>query len=319
MQQTQLYGIVDSVSYHNEDSGFTVLELICEDELIIAVGTLPEVFPGEELRLQGSWGSHPNFGRQFKAESYQRFLPASAEAILRYLSSGAIKGIGPVSAASIVAKFGENTLEIMEKEPARLSEIKGISKSKAEKIAEEYRKQFGMREAMLFLDKFGITPSEALRIWKKLGSSAVHRVQENPYILCSEGVNIGFYRADEIAAQMEKPEDDNRRIKAGLLYVLRHNLGNGHTCLPFEKLITVTSQLLGISQELVEQQYEQSIFASEIAAQSFGGREFVFLMHMYQAERYCAGRLRLMLDFPPEEIKGTRDEIAQIESAQGIA
>lgn len=315
---TELSGVAESVTFHNEETGFTVLELITEDEMVTVVGEMPEIFPGEELRLRGTWGSHPVFGRQFKAQYCERSLPASTDSILKYLSSGAIKGIGPATAARIVEKFGESTLEIMENEPVRLAEIKGISKDKAEKIGEAFRSQFGIRETMMFLSGFGITPNESLRVWKKWGTSANDRIKENPYILCSEGVGIGFVRADEIAAAMELEPDCEYRVKAGLVYVLRHNLLNGHTCLPIDKLVDVTSQMLDVTQEQIKEVCLGCVECGELVCDMIGERAFVFLPVMYKAECYCAGRLRMMLDFPAEEIKGADDEIDKIEERSGI-
>ncbi|MBQ6569897.1 MAG: hypothetical protein IJL87_06545 [Clostridia bacterium] len=246
---SELRGTVESVTFRNEDNGFTVLELDNKDELITVVGVLPELFAGEELCLHGTWQSHPTFGRQFKAELCERNLPASADAIFRYLSSGAIKGIGPVLAGRIVEKFGDSALEIMEKEAHRLAEVEGISKSKAEKIAESFKEQFGIREAMMFFGQYGLTPAESLRIWKRWGTVSTEKIKENPYLLCSSGIHISFERADSIAMSMEYLQNDCNRVRAGLTYVLRHNLANGHTCLPFEKLCDVTAGMLGIDAE----------------------------------------------------------------------
>lgn len=314
----QICGVAESVTFHNEETGFTVLELISGDEIITVVGEMPEIFPGEELKLLGTWGSHPVFGRQFKAQGCERSLPATTDAILKYLSSGAIKGIGPATAARIVENFGEETLEIMENDPVKLAQIKGISKDKAAKIGETFRSQFGIRETMMFLSKFGVTPNESLRVWKKWGTTANERVKENPYILCSEGVGIGFMRADEIAAAIELPPDCEYRVKAGIVYVLRHNLMNGHTCLPIDKLIDVTSQMLDVETEVVRENCLSSVENGELVCDTIGGRVFVFLPVMYRAECYCAGRLKMMLDFPAEEIEGTDDEIDAIEEKSGI-
>lgn len=318
-QLQQLYGTVESVTFHNGENGFTVMEIISDDAIVTVVGVLPEVFPGEELSLYGTWGSHPTFGEQFKAESCERHLPASSDAVLRYLSSGAIKGIGPATAARIVERFGDETLAIMENEPEKLSLIRGISKAKALKIAEEYRTQFGIRETMMFLGQYGITPNETLRVWKKWGSFANDKIKENPYILCSENVNISFERADEIAAVMGKPSDDAARIKAGIVYVLKHNLNSGgHTCLPSDKLVTVTENLLGVEHDKVFEQYAVAISEGEIVCDDVAGREFAFLPALHRAENYCAGRLKMMLELPPDEIEDFEKDIENIEKGNYI-
>ncbi len=189
---------------------------------------------------------HPSFGRQFRAEQAEQHLPAGSDAILRYLSSGAVKGIGVATAARIVEKFGDETLRILEEEPGRLAEIKGITAAKAKAIGEAFAGQFGLREVMLAFADYGLTPSEALRCYKRWGSAAVDKIRRNPYLLCSSGLYIGFDRADRICMGMDRPADDPARIEAGLLYVLRHNLGNGHTCLPADRLIPTAAGLLGV-------------------------------------------------------------------------
>jgi exodeoxyribonuclease V alpha subunit len=228
----KLNGSVERIVYRNDESNWTVLELASENELHKVVGVMPMVAVGETLSLAGGWVEHPSFGIQFRAEYCERHLPVGGDAILRYLSSGAIKGVGQATAIRIVEKFGDKALEILEEEPQRLVEVKGISPSRAAKIAEEYAKQFGLREVMMAFAEYGLTPNEAFRCWKRWGSATIDRVRANPYVLCSGGLYIGFERADKICIDMGRPADDPRRLEAGVIYVLRHNLGNGHTCLP---------------------------------------------------------------------------------------
>ena len=232
MALEELQGTVEHIVFRNEQNGWTVLDLSAEGELHKVVGILPAAYAGEFLRLRGHWGEHKSFGMQFCAEECEHELPTGAEAVLRYLSSGAVKGIRQSTAVKILERFGEDALRVLEEEPERLAEIKGISKERARKIGEEFTAQFGLREVMLALGEYGITPNEAIRCFKKWGTQTIERVKQNPYQLCGNGLYIGFERADQIAAQMERPADDSRRVEAGLLYVLRHNLGNGHTCLP---------------------------------------------------------------------------------------
>lgn len=314
----ELCGAVEQIIFRNEKNGYTVLELSVGEELVTAVGSMPWVNEGESVRLLGGWKSHPNFGTQFQAEACERTLPASAEAILRYLSSRAVKGIGPSTAAKLVDAFGERTLEVMEKEPERLCSIKGITRARAMKIAEEFRNVFGIREVMVSLGAYGITPEEAVRIWKLWGSQAVERIHEDPYSLCEEPLSLSFDRADGIAASLERPQDDRCRVRAGILHVLKHNMNNGHTCLPKEKLLVAVSSFLGVEQEQAEEEMDRLVLDASLVAELVEEQEFVFLPKMHRCETYSAGRLLMMRQYPPQRITGIEKEIAAIERKEGI-
>ena len=256
---TSIKGVVDSVTFRRELSGFTVLELETEGELVTVVGELPEVFSGEELTVTGSWQNHPSFGKQFHAESFERRYPDNASAILRYLSGGAIKGIGPATAARIVEQFGDDTLYVIENEPQRLAQVKGISEERAKKISDAYKEQFGLNEAINFLARYSVTASEALAVWRKWGQATQDMVEADPYYLCSPELGIGFERIDAAAARLERAPDDHGRIAAGIKHVLLHNADNGHTCIPRDKLCPTAASLLGQPLELVEEVLEEQI------------------------------------------------------------
>ncbi len=177
-------GVISSVVFHSEQSGFTVLELAVSDELVTVVGEAVGLSVGEEIRAYGAYGSHPSYGRQFRAESFERILPSGSAAILRYLSGGALKGVGPVLARRIVTRFGDSTLELMETDPGALCEIRGISPSKASALGEEYRRIIGMRAIMLFLSRHGVEPGMAIAVWKKWGPLSQQAVTEDPFCLC---------------------------------------------------------------------------------------------------------------------------------------
>ncbi len=295
--EERLAGIVERIRYRNEENGWTVLDLAAGDELHTVVGTLPAVEAGECLQLTGDWGEHAQYGRQFRVQSYEHQLPTDTDAVLRYLSSGAIKGIGPVTAVAIVERFGEDTLRVLEEEPERLSEVKGITAARARKMAEAYREQFGLREVIMSFSAYGLTQSEALRCWKRWGSATVDTVKKDPYCLCAAGLRIGFERADRICMGMDRPLDDPRRVEAGILHVLRHNVRNGHTCLPQDKLITAASLLLGVGEPLIAQVLEEMVAAFTVRTEQFDERRFVFLPDLHLAERYIASRIRLMTGF----------------------
>lgn len=317
-QLLELTGTAEQVVYRNDKNGYTVLEMVSGDESVTVVGTLPMVSAGEELRLLGGWTSHPTFGVQFKAEACERKMPTSEKAILRYLSSGAVKGIGPATAGKLVDAFGEKTLEVMEKEPERLCSVKGITRQKAKKIAEEFQKIYGIREAMASLSEYGITPEEAVRIWKLWGNAATEFIQDDPYLLCEEGVGINFERADAIAASLERPQDDRCRVRAGILHVLRHNMRNGHTCLPQDKLLPAVSSFLGVEDQQVYEAFEALVTEGSLICDSLGERAFVFLPKLHQSEVLSASRLLMMLRYPAQSITGVESQIERIEREQGI-
>lgn len=313
-----IVGTVESVTFHNEDSGFTVLEMATNEEQVTVVGVLPYIAVGEQLTAKGYYTVHPTFGPQFKAELCERSLPATSTAILRYLASGAVKGIGIVTAQNIVKEFGDKTLEILENEPERLVKIRGISANKARKISDAYLKQFGVREVMLRLTEFNLTPDEALRIYKKFGNTSVDRIQENPFLLCVEGIGIPFERADAICAELPDAVPQIYRIVAGVEYVLRHNLRNGHTCLPREKLVQTSAALLQLQEREIDEAIDRMLGAGNILNHEMEGTEYLFLPSLYKAERYCANRIALMLKVPPPEIPIHASRLSQFEETNGI-
>ena len=181
----ELNGSVERIIYRNEKNGYTVIEIISEDEINTAVGIMPNIEEGEEVKLIGCWKNHMNFGRQFSVQAFEIKLPSESTAILKYLSSGAVKGIGKKTAQRLVEEFGEHTLEIMQKEPERLALIHGITKEKALKISEELKHIFGIKELMISLTKYSITPEESIKIFKTYGANSLDIIKSNPYCICN--------------------------------------------------------------------------------------------------------------------------------------
>ncbi|MBE6778365.1 MAG: ATP-dependent RecD-like DNA helicase [Ruminococcaceae bacterium] len=293
-QVVQLQGTVENIVFRNDDNGWTVLELDVDGTLETIVGTLPYVQVGESLRLQGEFVEHHTFGRQFKATACESSLPTDSTMILRYLASGAVRGIGPSTAVKIVDRFGADSLRILEEEPQELAKIKGISLSKAREMGQSFASQFGLREVVMAFAGYGLTPNEAMRCWKMFGYATLARVKANPYLLCTPGLYIGFERADRLAMQLGADKDDGNRLEAGVLYVLRHNTGNGHTCLPADKVIPTAARLLGVSPESVETVIATMKEKDVLRAHVMDEREFLFLPHLYEAELFIARRLPLM-------------------------
>ncbi len=310
---------VEEITFRNAMNGFTVLETEFDGEPLTVVGVLPDVAPGETVECTGSFDTHPTYGRQFKATAYVRTLPSGAGAILRYLSSGAIKGIGPATARKIVHKFGDDTLQVLEQEPARLAAaISGISLRKAEDIAAEMQKRRSIREIMVALSCYGINAQEALNIYRVYGNHSVQIAEANPYLLCSEAIGISFERADEIALGRDLGQTNRDRICAGLAYVLRHNLSNGHTCLPRPKLLTVACRLLELDSRTVDDIVEEMLAAGQLFCVPTDIGELLFLPDYYASEQYVAARLAMYFAYPPQQQKHLQGEIERVQKATGL-
>lgn len=314
----ELRGSVESVTFRKEDTGFTVLELNSGGELVTVVGVLPQINEGEELRLTGKWDFHRSFGRQFRAELCERKLPSTAGDLLRYLSSGVIKGIGPSTALKIVEEFGDESFEVLENEPKRLAKIKGISIAKAEEISARFKEQFAMREVMISLERFGMTASECLKAFKLFGVRAVETIKQNPYILCGENVGIGFERADAIACSMSDRPDDIFRTMAAAVHVIRHNLSNGHTCIPRDKIYAPCLELIGAGRDDVDEALEQLLLGKQLVSKKLKGREFLFLPYIFNAEKDSADHIKMILRFPPPTRSTLDEEIRLAEKRENI-
>ena len=229
-------GVVSSVVFTNAENGYTVLRLDTIDGIVTAAGSIPGVSIGERLVLSGSWMTHPQYGEQFKCESFEIKPPSGADDIYRYLASGAIKNIGPAKARDIVERFGSEALGIIENEPDKLAVIKGISLRSARKISESYHRHAGLRRLIDFLTRYNIRPLIATRIYKDYGNDALEAVRDNPYLIVSENYGADFFEADAIAIDLGFESDSIERLSAALVYELAHNLGNGHVFIPKDKL-----------------------------------------------------------------------------------
>lgn len=312
----QIQGTVEDVVYHNEDTGFTVLAVSVEDELITVVGETPDIAEGEEVTASGRYGVHPSYGVQFKAQLIERTLPSTANAIARYLASGAIKGIGPALARRIVALFGDKTLEVMERDPLALTQVRGISHQKALAAGEEYARLFGIRTVMLFLTAQGIAPALAIKIWKRWGPPAVELIRCDPYVLCQDEIGLPFEDADRMADAFGLGADSYRRMSAGMVYILRHNARQGHVCLPREKLLSMAAEFLELPRELLEDRLEDMLQDNTLALYTAGGRDYLYGMPLYRAESYVAGRIGLMLRMAPPPGLTRKEDTLQLEAVE---
>lgn len=317
--EIMLEGIVEDIVYTNPENGYTVVDISWEQRLVTAVGIIPSCNAGEKLRLFGRWKKHPTFGTQFAADRCERTLPKTAGDMYRYLSGGAVKGIGPATATKIVERFGEDTFDVIENHPERLCEIKGISRDKADSISKSFKSQFAAREVIIALEKWGLSPSESLSAYKAFGSGAIERVNENPYILCGEKTGLRFERVDEIAESFPHGVKSIYRQRAGILHILRHNLSNGHTCVPREKLIIPAAELLSTEREETQEIIDDLIEDKEIVQAFFDEKPYIFLVDEYIDERSIADRIKVMLRFPPAKGRMGEKEIDAIEEKKGIS
>ena len=317
-EKIRISGVVSHVTFTNKENGFTVLELESGDELVTAVGVMPELNAGELLELSGYWDFHASFGRQFKVEMCERRMPASAGDILRYLSSGGVKGIGPKTAVKVVERFGEETFEVLENEPERLAQIKGISLEKAKEISADFKKQFAVREIMIALERYGMTTAECVAAFRVFGARASDIITRNPYALCSEGVGFSFSRAETVAQALPSPPDKGYRLQAGVLHVMSHNLSNGHTCIPRDKLFAPCAELLSTNDDTVDITIDELVGSGRLVSWDINGREFLFLPYIYKAEKNAAEHIKQLLKFPPAGRPAPEKEVDRLEKQMGI-
>lgn len=293
VETEQISGTVESIVCYKPESGFVVFDLNLQGELITVVGELGAVEEGEEVSLTGSFASHPTYGSQFRAQVCERRLPASVSAIRKYLGGGSFKGVGRALANRIVDAFGEYTIETIENDPKQLAKVKGVSEKMALEINAQFQRAFGARKVMAALQGFGLPAAIAVRAWKKWGVSAMEFISENPYLLCDPDIGLDFAQADEVFLKRGKA-DDVRRLKAGIKFVLVHNLDNGHTCLPAERLLPAAAGILGESDAMTDA-LDELVQQHELEEYYRNGRRFIYLPDLFEAETAAAGRLRMML------------------------
>lgn len=288
----KLAGYVEHIIYRNADNGYTVLNLVNGEDEITCVGIFSTIAEGENIEATGDYTDHPTYGTQFKVVSFEEKAPEDQEAIERYLGSGAIKGIGLAMAARIVRRFKEDTFRIIEEEPERLVEVKGISERKAMEIAGQVNEKRDLRQAMIFLQQFGITMNLAVKIYNKYGQEVYGILKENPYRLADDIEGVGFRTADDIAAKAGIRTDSDFRVRSGILYTLLQASGEGHTFLPQEELTAKTSELLGIDKEIIEKNYMDLSIDRKIIMKQSGDQVQIYSSSFYYMEANTATMLR---------------------------
>ena len=281
-------GYVDHIVYQNSDNGYTVMALVAEGEEVTCVGMCKGLGQGENISAEGEYIEHPVYGRQFKIQTYETVAPTDRAGMERYLGSGAIRGVGEALAARIVKKFGDDTFRIIEEEPERLAEVKGISERKAQEIAVQMEEKKDLREALVYLQQYGISNTLAVKIYNTYGMEMYSVMRENPYRLAEDVSGVGFRIADEIAGRIGIHTDSDYRIRSGILYTLLQAVGEGHCFLPLELLLRRSSELLGVSEENIRPQVDNLIMDRKLVAKG----DAVFAATYYYAELNCANMLR---------------------------
>lgn len=313
-----LAGYVEHIIYRNADNGYTVLNLVSGEDEITCVGIFSVIAEGENIEARGEYTEHPTYGQQFKVTSFEEKAPEDEEAIERYLGSGAIKGIGLAMAARIVRRFKEDTFRIIEEEPERLAEIKGISNRKAMEIASQVNEKRDLRQAMIFLQQYGITMNLAVKVYQAYGQDVYGIIRENPYRLADDIDGVGFRTADEIAARVGIRMDSDFRVRSGILYTLLQASGEGHTYLPETELTPRASKLLNVTAEQVEKQYMDLAIERKIILKQMEDQTQIYAASFYYMEANTATmlkRLNVSYDVSDAEIE---QQIRGIEKKSGM-
>ena len=314
----KLAGYVEHIIYRNADNGYTVLNLVSGEAEITCVGIFSAIAEGENIEASGDYTDHPTYGKQFKVESFEEKAPEDEEAIERYLGSGAIRGIGLALAARIVRRFKADTFRIIEEEPERLAEVKGISERKAMEIADQVNEKRDLRQAMIFLQQYGITMNLAVKVYQQYGQEVYGIIRENPYRLADDIEGVGFRTADEIAVRVGIRMDSDFRIRSGILYVLLQASAEGHTYLPEEELTRRTGQLLEVGEEQIEKQYMDLAIERKIIMKQGENQTQIYAASFYYMEANTATMLKQLnvsYDVPDLEIE---ERVRRIEKQTGM-
>ena len=306
------------ITFRNEANYYTVAILKNGTEEFTAVGTMPFLNEGDTAEFTGEFITHATYGEQFKVESFNKKPPQSSAAIFKYLASGSIKGVGPSTAQRIVEKFGDQSLEIIQNNPTSLATIKGISIQKAMSISHEYAKQYGVRDIMLLLSKFGVSPEKCVAVYRKYGGKSIDSIKENPYVLCGESIGLSFELVEDIATDFQFDMSSNTRICAGIEYVLKKNLYNGHTCLPRKKFVPVACKLLSCDESVVEECIDTLVSTFCLCSKIIDNCEYISIDTYYNAEQYIAARLLSVKEYINATVTVDDLEIQAVENSLGI-
>lgn len=313
-----LEGVVESITYQNIENGFTVLDFSSDGEYITATGVPGNIYIGEHVSFTGRWVTNSTYGKQFKIENCIGSIPETAEEMLSFLSSGIIKGVKEKTAQKIINAFGNDAFDVIEHFPSRLASIRGISKDKAEEISREFVRLSAERNAIIGLEKYGFNSNEALKVFNKFGKNSVEITERNPYALCNSGIGIDFERADRIAMDLPKKPHSEFRNSEGIIYVVKHNLGNGHTCLPREALKNPCLDLLDCSEDDFDICLDNLLEQHRLITDVVFGRDFIFLPEMYEAEKSSAQQILFISKYAGKSFPNMEKQIKKAELIGGV-
>ena len=317
-QLLKLEGVVEHMIYENAETGYAVFEVDAGGTDVIVAGNVGSVDNGMSVTVYGRMVNHPSYGEQFKAETCEASLPQDTTALLSYLSSGVLPYIGPSTAKKIVAMFGEDTLNVISETPQSLCRIKGITPEKAAAISNEFRRMYGVREVVAWFTKYGLSAQQAVTAYRAFGPHTVEALTQNPYLLCGEPLQLKFAQVDGIAAALEFDSGSRLRVAAGLLYALRHNANNGHTCLPRAKLLDSTAKFLRVEPAGIEAGLDELLSTEDLRTRTYQGVEYIYLPDLLSAEEDIAARLGQLSTFPTEPPKTLETDIRVLEMTQGF-
>ena len=320
MEQEVLHGTIEDVIFQNMENGYAVFTVSSGETQTTCVGIVPHLHTGESVEISGNWTVHATYGKQFQVQSYEKSVPTTEEGIEKYLASGVIKGIGAKTAKKIVERFGEDSFYIIEEKTERLAEIKGITLEKALKIGSLFREQHQQRKAMLFLQDFGVTPTFAMKIYKKYKDRTFDVVKNNPYRLADDILCIGFKMADKMAAAAGIPFDSSDRICSAIKFVLNKAVNNGNVFLPKQILLQQTEELLQLYDFDIENYIKELQINNQVWQEKREGIDYVYLTPLYYAEIAVAKKLlELSEDFQGQNSQNVESSIAYVEAQTGIS
>lgn len=315
----EIKGRVENVVFRNEDNGYAVAYIKEENKKMTITGCMPYITEGQNLKIQGEWVLHPQFGQQFKVVSCEEIIPSSLEGIEKYLSSGIISGIGPVTAKKIVEHFKEKTLEILDVDIEKLKEIDGIGKKKVETIAKSYSKQREVRNIMIFLQTYGVTAKQCVKIHKKYGSNSINVVKENPYVLTENISGIGFKTADKIARSLGIETDSPFRIQCGINYIVNQFCSMGNTYMPLKKLLKESKDILEVSEEFIIENIQESVLNRKLKVEVIEEEDCVFTMPYYYCELSVTSKILTLTTSSYDDVKiDIKSEIKEFEKDNHI-
>lgn len=316
----EIEGTIEEVVFSNEINGYTVCEIRHSEGTATAVGFMPFINAGESVKVSGKWVTHPEYGEQLKVELYEKLLPKTGEAVEKYLASGVVKGIGPATAKRIVDRFGDDTLSIIQNNPEKLSEIKGISLDKASRIGAAFAEQKELRAVVMFLQQYGISPAYSAKIYKTFGDNAISEIKANPYRLADEVIGIGFRTADRIARNIGVDPHSKFRVCSGIRYMLSQSAAAGHTFVPQDKLKEYVSQLLDIEIDCIRDSLTSLLLEKSIVVENIDGMDRVYLSSFHYAETGVSRKLAelsaVIFEDRNQKLEGRIVEIQQEEGIQ---